>query len=293
MRELLLNAVNGLGSYFRSNHMVVLALGVLLYSLASEKPFPPMEKRLLRLTAVLSALVLFPVSGACLMLYQTRFYSYPWIWSLVPVTLCIAWGGVRLLWEHTGQRRRDGKAGLRLAAGVGVLLVLFLLLGNLGRIRTVSEEEEAGGSRARQVAAYLQEVPGAQETLLWGPHTVLEAVRQQNGEIRVLYGRNMWEPEAAAYAYDSYTPEEQRLFDWMEALENTAEAADASDRMDAFVLQLAVRYGAGLWVFPTEATERISMACSWLQEEYGLQAQALGEVSGYTVWYCAGGMEEP
>lgn len=285
MRELLQNAVSGPASYFQSNHMAVLVLGLLLYVLAAGKRCRPREKRLLALTAAELVLVIFPISGACLMMYQTRFYSYPWLWCLVPVTLCIAWGGTELLWELTGQNRRDGRAGLRLAVGTGVLLALLLLLGNLGRVQTVSEEEKAQRSRAAQVVDYLQQMSQLQETLLWGPRLVLEAARQQTGEIRVLYGRNMWEPEAAAYAYDVYTEEEQRLFDWMEALERDA-AENGSDRMDAYTLFAAVGYGARLWVFPAEATDRITLACDWLQEEYDLQVQALGEVAGYTIWYC-------
>lgn len=285
MRELLQNAVNGPAVYFQSNHMAVLVLGLLLYFLSAGRRCQIRERRLLGLTAAVLVLVLFPASGACLMLYQTRFYSYPWIWSLVPVTLCIAWGGAQLLWELTGQHRRDGRASLRLAAGIGVMLALLLLLGNLGRVQTVSEEEKAERSRAAQVVAYLQEIPQMQETLLWGPRQVLEAARQQTGEIRVLYGRNMWEPEAAAYAYDACTEEEQRLFDWMEAL--ASETAESGvDRTDAYAMFTAVEYGARIWVFPAEATERIALAGDWLQEEYDLQVQALGEVAGYTIWYC-------
>lgn len=285
MRELLQNAINGPAVYFQSNHMAVLVLGLLLYFLSAGRRCQIRERRLLGLTVAVLVLVLFPASGACLMLYQTRFYSYPWIWSLVPVTLCIAWGGVWLLWELTGQHRRDGRASLRLAAGIGVMLALLLLLGNLGRVQTVSEEEKAERSRAAQVVAYLQEIPQMQETLLWGPRQVLEAARQQTGEIRVLYGRNMWEPEAAAYAYDAYTEEEQRLFDWMEALASET-AESGANRTDAYAMFTAVEYGARIWVFPAEATERIALAGDWLQEEYDLQVQALGEVAGYTIWYC-------
>ncbi len=286
MRELIQNSINGLAVYFQSNHMVVLVPGLLLYFLAAKERRRPREGRLLQFTAVMLVLVVFPVSGGCLMLYQTRFYSYPWIWSLVPVTLCIAWGGTELLWELTEQRRRDGKAGRRLAAGICVLLALLLLLGNLGRIRTVGEEEEARRSRARQVANNLQELSQMQETLLWGPRAVLEAVRGQTGEIRLLYGRNMWEPEAAAYAYDTYTEEAQRLFDWMEALESGDGTGSGLERTDAYALQTAAGCGARMWVFPAEASERIAMACDWLQEENDLHPELLGEVAGYTIWYC-------
>lgn len=316
MKELLQNALYGPGSYFQSNHTAVLAGGVLLYFFVSGAKVSAREKRLLGLTAVMLVLVLFPVSAAALMLYQTGFYSYPWIWSLVPVTLCIAWGSVKLLWELTAQKRRDGKEGLRLAAGVAVLLALLVLTGNLGNLRGVSEEEKSRQSAARQVADYMEEILQAKETMLWAPRTVLEAVRMQSGEIRVLYGRDMWEPAAAAYAYDTYSMERQRLFDWMEALGNgnTGEIPvglavfleetfydrirepgtgwekrqdqELWSLLDAYMLRLAAQSGSRIWVFPQGAEERITRACGRLQEEYGLQAQAVGEVADYMIWCC-------
>lgn len=304
MRELLQNALNGPGSYFRSNYMVVLVLGLFLYFFVVETNLAPREKRLLRLAAVLLVLILFPVSAFVLMLYQTRFYSYSWIWSLMPVTLLISWGSVTVLWKHTGQNRRDGRVGWRLTAGVAVFLALLLLTGNLGSIKTVSEEEKAQRSRDGQVAAYLQELPGIEKTLLWGPRSVLETVRRQSSEVKVLYGRNMWDPAVAAHAYDTYPIEQQRLFDWVEAiekgdayevplelktfLEDRAGDKAQSDQSlaDAYMLQLAAECGAHVWVFPAEASDRIVPACEQLSEEYGLHAQAVGEVAGYTIWLC-------
>lgn len=308
MRELLLNALYGPGSYFQSNHMVVLALGVLLFIFGAEKKITVREKRLLGLTVMCLVLVLFPVSAAALMLYQTRFYGYHWIWCLVPLTPCIAWGGVRILWELTGQQRRDGREAWRLAGGMAALLALLLLTGNLGNVRSVSAEEKTRLSQARQAAACLEELPEAEEELLWAPRPVLEAVRQQTGEIRLLYGRNMWEPAAAAYAYDSYPTEQQHLFDWMEVvdkgeayemplglkvyLEDVAAVRDPDRPLetqvqaDAHILWLAAEQGARLWVFPARATERVTLACGKLQETYGLQPRLLEETDGYTVWSC-------
>ncbi len=304
MRELLQSALYGLGGYFQSNHMVVLALGVLLYFAAAGRTSSTREKRLLAVTATLLAAALFPGSAAILMLYQTRFYSYHWIWSLVPVTLCIAWGGTRLLWELTGQQRRDGKAAWRLAGGLAVLLALLLLTGNLGNLRSAGQDRIP----ARQAAVYLEELPESREALLWGPRAVLEEVRRHTGEIRLLYGRNMWEPEAAAYAYDTYPMEQQRLFDWMETLEKgeayeiplglkiyledvAAVWEDGQDQgnqvlADAYMLQSAFRQGSALWVFPDRVTGRVALACGRMEQEYGLRARMLGETEGYTVWAC-------
>lgn len=304
MKELLQSALYGPGSYFQSNHMIALVLGILLYFFVAGKALKAREKRLLMVTAVLLFLVLFPGSAVMLMLYQTRFYGYHWIWSLVPVTLCIAWGGTQVLWELTEPQRRDGKASWRLAAGIAVLLVLLLLTGNLGNLRSAGKEQEP----ARQVAVYLEEVPEIREVLLWAPRPVLEAVRRHTGGIRLLYGRNMWEPEAAAYAYDTYPMEQQRLFDWMETIEKGdayeiplglkiyledvaavwEESQNQSSQVlaDAYMLQMAVQQGSQLWVFPAQATERIALACRQMQEEYGLRAQMLGETEKYTVWRC-------
>lgn len=305
MRELLQSALYGLGSYFQSSRMAVLVFGILLYFFVAGSVRRAQEKRLLTVTAVLLALVLFPGSAAVLMLYQTRFYSYHWIWSLVPTTLCIAWGGTLILWDLTGQQRRDGRAGWRLAAGMAALLALLLLTGNLGNLRSADEAQKP----ARQMAVYLEEeVPESREALLWAPRSVLEEVRRLTGEIRLLYGRNMWEPEAAAYAYDTYPMEQQRLFDWMETIEKGdayemppglkfyledvaavwEEDQDQGSRAlaDAYMMQLAARQGSRLWVFPAQAAERITLACGQLQAEYGLRVQMLGEAAGYTVWRC-------
>lgn len=304
MRELLQSVLYGPGSYFQSNHMVVLVWGILLYFFVAGEALKMREKRLLTVTAALAALVLFPGSAALLMLYQTRFYSYPWIWSLAPITLCIAWGGVRLLWELTGQRQQDSKAGWRLLAGVSALLTILLLTGNLGNLRHADRQQET----AREAAVYMEDVPGSRETLLWAPRSVLEAVRRYTSGICLLYGRNMWEPEAAAYSYDTYPMEQQRLFDWMEMIEKgdayemplglniyltdvaaVWEESPEQDRQvvaDAHMLQLALQQGSQLWIFPAQATDRIALACRQLQEEYGLQAQMLGETAGYTVWRC-------
>lgn len=304
MRELLQNALNGPGSYFQSNHMVVLVMGLFVYFFVVKSNLDDREKLLLRLSAVMLALLAFPVSAFVLMLYQTRFYSYPWIWSLMPVTLLISWGSVTVLWRQTGQNRSDGRAKWRLTAGVAVLLVLLLVTGNMGIVQTVSEEERTQSSRGRQVALYVQEMTGSEEVVLWGPRTVLEAARQQDGGIKVLYGRNMWEPAVAAHTYDRYPMEQQRLFDWVEMidddytcefplqlnifLEDRAEEEALSDQSiaDAFFLQLAAEYGANLWVFPTEAFGRIAQACEQLAQEYGLHAQAVGNVADYTIWLC-------
>lgn len=304
MKELFQNAVYGPGSYFQSNYMVVLVLGLFLYFFVAETDLAPREKRLLRLSAALLALVLFPVSAMALMLYQTRFYSYCWIWSVMPVTLLISWGSVTVLWKQTGQNRRDGRAVWRLTAGAAVLLVLVLLTGNMGSIQTLSEEEKAQNSRAGEVAAYLKEIPGMEETLLWGSRPVLEAVRRQGNGIKVLYGRNMWEPAAAAHAYDTYPMEQQRLFDWAEWIdggdgyevplqlaifvEDRAgdEAWEDRSLADAYMLQLAAEYGTNIWVFPVEASERIALACKQLSREYERHAQAVGETAGYMIWIC-------
>lgn len=304
MRELFQNVINGPGSYFQSNYMVVLVLGILLYFFVTDTNLAPREKRLLRLAAVLLALVLFPASAMALMLYQTRYYSYSWIWSLMPVTLLICWGSVTVLWRHTGQNRRDGRAAGRLAAGVAVLLVLLLLTGNLGNIQTLSEEEKDQNNRAGQVTEYLQEIAGTKESLLWGSRSVLEAVRRQNSGIKVLYGRNMWEPAVAAHAYDTYPLEQQRLFDWAELIDKGEtyedsqaltifledrigdEAQDDRSLADAYMLQMAAEYGANIWVFPAEASDRIALACEQLSEEYKRHAQTVGEVAGYGIWIC-------
>ena len=52
------------------------------------------------------------------------------------------------------------------------------------------------------------------------------------------------------------------------------------------MLQLAAENGTHIWVFPSEAAQRIALACEQLEREYGLHAWHVEEVAGCVIWVC-------
>ena len=90
MQELVRNAVNGWYRYTDSGKYPVLFLAalVLLWFLSGKLV---KEKRMLLVYATaVAALAVCPLTAVLLMIYQTKFYDYEWIWSAVPLLPVIA-----------------------------------------------------------------------------------------------------------------------------------------------------------------------------------------------------------
>ncbi len=161
---------------------------------------------------VMTAACIFPVTAAFLMQYQTAFYEYRWIFSLVPLTAVCAWGITAFAeqcWE--GFCLKVWKRALPVT--VLFLCALFLSAGPGGSklsFRQTREEREHADSVIEQLVAMKEDV------CLWAPREILQYAREQNGEIRLLYGRNMWERELDGYSYDTVSESMKALYRWME-----------------------------------------------------------------------------
>jgi hypothetical protein len=164
-----------------------------------------------RYGALTAALVICPISAALLMVYQTPFYGYVWLWSLVPVTPIIAYSGVLVL---------DGryKRGIRIVllcmipailllgapTGYSSLQERYLMTDNAGEVRLIMDELTKDGNN---------------DTIcLWAPKEVMEWVRLENGSIKLPYGRNMWEPTLGAYTYDTPGDAANSMYHLMEEI---------------------------------------------------------------------------
>ena len=187
--------------------------------------------RLLYLYATLTTLgCICPVTALILLKYQTAFYSYVWIWAIVPQTALIAWAAAdfvgRLLKEKS---LRNGMAAV-------LLLLILFLSGN-----PVSEWAQA---QTTQIPALISESgvqePSAWETLellsmyndmegdgrdfsLWAPKEIMAAARAYSAEIRPVYGRSIWDASLGSYSYDTYATWQEDLYLWMSHLETTGE----------------------------------------------------------------------
>ena len=211
--------------FTNSGKLAVVVLASLLFLWLSGKW--KRQKVLFSYSALMSLFCIVPVTAMVLMLYQTRFYSYEWIWSLVPMTIVSAWGITELLEETWGGfSLSSGRKCSRWIKGLPVTLLLLAILALCGGSGKNVIDRNAELTRRQQASEVVAKVLESQsgDICLWAPKEILEYARAQSGSLRLLYGRNMWDQSLNAYAYDSYPREIQELYLWMENVEPTGMA---------------------------------------------------------------------
>lgn len=232
MTELLGNAWMGWQQLAEAGKLPALLIASLLFLWLSGRY--KAHKVLFVYTAVMTLCCIVPVTAAGLMLYQTRFYNYVWIWSAVPMTAVTAWAGTEFLdrqWQ--GFRPAAWKKGLPVTA---LLLAVIVLCGGMGSDAYGRKAEQDRQRKAREVLrAVIQQQQGP--ICLWAPREILEYTREVDPSIQLLYGRNMWDAALGAYTYDAYSQEMQDLYLWMENVDETGEAFVTDAGGDQTVLQ--------------------------------------------------------
>lgn len=212
MTELLMNAWRGWASYNSEGKLSALLLASLIFLwLYGNKT---KQNALLLYTAVMTAACICPVTAAGLMVYQTRFYDYQWIFSMVPQTLVIGLGITVFLSEFWIDYYRNHKfSGIIVLTG---LLAILLVCGGMGNSSWNAGEEKRQGAHAKAVLEELEKITDNTEIVLWAPKDILEYAREYDSSIRLPYGRNMWDYSLNAYCYDTYPVEILHLYEWME-----------------------------------------------------------------------------
>lgn len=229
--ELLGNAWSGWVNYMTQGKLVALFITVLLYLWFGKKN--EKSKPFVCYATVMAVCCIVPVTAVILMTYQTKFYDYEWIWSMVPMTVVIAYGLTDFLTEFC----LEGKAGKKSTRiGVALLcLVMVLLCGSMGADKEDSAaayvemlraygwetaEKEMSQEMLRRQAydtlAELEELTGGKELLLWAPMGIMEYAREADSRIRLPYGRNMWDASLNGYSYDTYEDAVCGMYLWME-----------------------------------------------------------------------------
>lgn len=232
MTELLKNAWLGWQQFTTEGKLPAVLMAVLLYLwlCGTWKK----QKGLYSYTTLMTLLCVFPVTAMVLMLYQTRFYDYEWLWSLVPMTIMIAWGITELLDGHwKGFSFSQWKRGLSVTA---LLLAVLVLCSGLGQTEKSWNEEQ---TRRRNADGVIDRVLKLQDgdIYLWAPREIMEYARERTGGLRLLYGRNMWEEALNAYTYDIYSQDFRELYLWIENVDSTGVALIEDEAPDELLLQ--------------------------------------------------------
>lgn len=232
MTELMKNAWLGWLDFTTGGKLAALFLAALVYLWLTGKW---KEHRSLFFYALFTALCcILPVTAAVLMLYQTRFYNYVWLWSLVPMTAVTAWAAVEVisqLWEKLCAARWK-----RWFTAVALLLIVPVL--SSGSVKNIFDP--AGEQRERrQAQEVLTEMLDLREgeMCLWAPREILAYAREFDGSVRLLYGRNMWDAYLGAYTYDIYPDELRELYLWMENVNGSGLAEVEDEDLGKLVLK--------------------------------------------------------
>lgn len=275
--ELLKNAIEGWKAMNADGKYTLLLLAVLLWYWMNASVLRKQEKQqvkqhwLLCYGSLITIVVIVPITAVLLMKYQTRFYNYIWLWTLVPMTALIAWGGVQIYerlcnsqWKESSWKKRGGAA-----AG----LLLLVLCGNLGGFPGDFQQQAQTREKAELLLDELTESGKNSNICLWAPREIIEYARAADGQIRLLYGRNMWDGALNAYSYDTYTPETVELYEWMEQLqqyellqeETKAEVYDNA----AQCIACAIEQGVDIIVLPYAIPDELKQQIQGLTETEG------------------------
>ena len=285
--EYMTSAASGLERYLTGNKMIVLLFALLLvFGLAGRKRIEQKGNRMLIYTLVLSVLLICPITAAAVMIYQTGYYDYEWAWSMVPVTIVIAYGITLLIKEQPDKKQT--LVGLLMAAAV------FFLCGNQGTLQ-VAETREADAME--DVQELLQCIQGRSgRRLLWAPKNIMQEMRRQDGNILLIYGRDMWDAKAGAYDYEAYSEGLTRAYLWLEELmvmeEQVEGLTDALELVElsceeqglaeevSMHMELLVTSGVNTYVLPHVTAAYIEESLS-----QAAKAQALEIETAYTEEY--------
>lgn len=259
MQELVRNAVNGWYRYTDSGKYPVLFLAalVLLWFLSGKLV---KEKRMLLVYATaVAALAVCPLTAVLLMIYQTKFYDYEWIWSAVPLLPVIAWGMTEVYREYLEPLLKGSGKGFKWkVAGCGAAgLILIILCGSMGTglsERTITDEKE---KEAAAIVDILTENGNTEDICVWAPQEILQYVRGIDGNITLLYGRNMWEEALNAYAYDTYEEQVCESYRWMEDfVTGEGISAENDSKLTAVkCLETAFSYGVNCMILPEKCED--------------------------------------
>ena len=233
MVKMLSDAWSGWLNYTDSGKLVVIFAVLTAYMVFVIKT-KGIQRRFVLYGAIAGVLCILPPTAALLMFYQTRFYDYQWIWSIFPGTALAALGGTVFLTEQWKADKKYKPFWIKFIRNSALTLMcvgIVVLCGGLGKESVNAGERREEYERAESVLGDVREICG-EDFCLWAPKEILEYART-DGNIRLLYGRNMWDKALDAYSYDTYTEDMEELYLWMESFDEYDIGTGEADAADA------------------------------------------------------------
>lgn len=170
----------------------------------------------------MTLLVIVPITGMLLMAYQTKFFDYRHLFLLLFPMVFIPWAITEALDQGVNYMKQNAEEGDLIkekpwvvrTAGAAIAVCFLMLSGNL-----LTEGVEVNFTFAKdKVPASAMEVFELLEDrdVLIAPNEVIEYARAYDGDIKLIYGRDMWQPALRAYTYNTYDEETCEIYKWMQ-----------------------------------------------------------------------------
>lgn len=277
-------AVSGWQRLVGEYRLMAPIIGILIYAvIGRQKHKNVQEKDFISYAAVMMFFLLIPVMAVGFLVYQTRFYDYEWVWSLVPLTGIFAWGIVTIAYKESVKT---------VWCILGAVLLLFLW-GNQGELRRLPQEEAKLQYAAAEILQYVEEKDPGEELVLWGQQEILQYARSHNGCVQLFYGRDMWDAKAGAYDYETYSEEEINCYEWMEFITDsqnldlletdqpTEELSEALEEQNC--LLSAIKAGVNCIILPSQLDSQMAQQMESAAKNMGLSVSA-EQVDEYTLW---------
>lgn len=204
--EYLRNACLGWQNYLDAEKFIVFFFLILLIFWLRNKWDD--YKVLFDYSVMMAVFCIFPLTAVGLMLYQTKYYDYQWILSMIPVNTVIALGGTVLLSQlREYKKMKNGQKWF-------VVFVLVSILVLSGSKSETDWQVKNGPEQKAQIQQILREIPGEQ-VVLWAPDDVLAYSRELRPDIKLLYGRDMFQKDLGGFSFDVYDAKTIACHDWM------------------------------------------------------------------------------
>ena len=152
------------------------------------------------------------------------------------------------------------KKAVTIGMSIAVILI-YIMLGNMGDMRVVDESTAAKRSGYGEVL-----LACGDEANVYGPRDLMQYLRMQDGDIRLPYGKDMWDEKSAAYDGDAYEADLTAAYEWMQEIEAfealVQEATDIQLTLDNAVVVKASEhvatlreYGVNTIAFPARVAD--------------------------------------
>ncbi|MCR4618652.1 MAG: hypothetical protein K5669_10790 [Lachnospiraceae bacterium] len=225
------NIYNSILGFVSDNHyLAILLLCIVFSAIVAFIPVRSENRSLVSLKAgfkehsyfiiycgIFSVLLLIPVTAFIFRQFQTVFYPYEYLWALVPVVPMISFVLVSM-----STFLKELKKSVAIVVCVFVSAILFVC-GSMGTYTKADRDfpdlkgYDTTYEEVIPVLDRLNELNGSSQDdfIILASPAVTEYAHFYSGDLKTLYGRDMWDGGLAPYNYTVYSDTVKDLYKWM------------------------------------------------------------------------------